>query len=114
MAELGFDGGDGAVEIDGAAGVADDEGGQTEASCVESGVADAVVVSEAGEEDAVEVAFAEIAGEAGRRGAVVLKKCRVRVDGAAKAFAQDELGLREMQGGVKLGAVGTLKAVIGP
>ena len=47
------------LKIDGAAGVAEDEGGQAEAAGVERGVADAVVVSEAGEEDAVEAALAE-------------------------------------------------------
>ena len=75
-----LDGGDGAVEVDGAAGVAENDGGETEAAGIESGVADAVVVGEAGEEDAVEAAFAEIAGEAGGGGAVVFEEGGVGVD----------------------------------
>ncbi len=79
--KFALDGCDGAVEVDGAAGIAEDHGGQTEAAGIEGGVADAVVVGEAGEEDAVEAAFAQISGEAGGGGAVVFKEGGVGVDG---------------------------------
>src|SRR5580658_8896608 len=62
LGELGFDGGDGAVEVDGAAGVAEDDGFKSLAAGVECGVADAVIVGQAGEEDAGEAALAQVAG----------------------------------------------------
>ena len=75
---------------------------------------DAVVVGEAGEEDAPEAPLAEVAVEAGGRGVVVLKEGGVGIDVGAEALAQDELGLGEMERGVKLGAGRALDAVIGP
>ena len=95
--EFGVDGGDGAIEVDGAAGVAQDERVEAEAARVESGVADAIVVGKAGKEDAREAALAQIAGKASGRGAVVLKECRIGINLRAEAFAQDQLGSRELR-----------------
>ena len=75
--------------------------GKPERACIEGRVADAVVVGKAGEKDALEAAFAQVAGEAGRRGAVILEEGGVRVDGAAEALAQDELGVGQMEIGMK-------------
>ena len=97
--ELRFHRGHGSVEVDGAAGVAEDEGGAAEPARVESGVGDAIVIGEAGEEDAREAALAQIAGQTGGRGAVVLKECRIGIDLRAEAFAQNQLGLRRWSAG---------------
>ena len=90
--EFALDVGDGAIEVDGAAGIAEDKGGKTEAARIEGRVADAVVVGEAGEKDTRKSALAKIASEAGGRGAVILKECRIRIDLRSEAFAQDQLG----------------------
>ena len=92
--KFGLDGGNRAVEIDGAAGIAQHEGRQAEAARIERRVAHAIVVGQPSQKDALEPALAQIAGEAGRRCAVVLKKRRIGIDLRAKAFAQDQLGLR--------------------
>ncbi len=81
---------------------------------VDGGVADTEVVGEAAEEEAVQVAFAEVAGEAGGCGVVVFEEGGVAVDVAAEAFAEDEFGVGDVQVGVKGGAVGVLEDVIGP
>jgi len=73
--EFGLDVVDGAVEIDGAAGVADDNRVEAQAAGVEGRVADTEVVGEAGEKDAGESALVEVAGEAGGGGAVVFGDC---------------------------------------
>ena len=63
LGEGSFHGGDGAVDVDGAAGIAEDGGGESAAAGVEGGEADAEVVGEAGEEDAIESALAAVGGE---------------------------------------------------
>ena len=113
-AEFRFDPGYGTVEVDGTAGVAHDDRRQAQAAGVESRVADAVVVGEPAEEDAREASLAEIAGEAGGGGAVVLKESGVGIDLRVEALAQDQLGLRQVKRGVELGAEGALNTVIGP
>ena len=112
--EFGVDGGDGAVEVDGAAGVAQDECGKAEAARVESGVADTVVVGETGEEDASEIVLAQIVGKTSRRGAVILEEGRIGIDLRAEAFAQDQLGLRELERRMKLRAARALHAMRRP
>jgi len=102
FSELGFDRSNRAAEIDGAAGVAQDKRLQAETTRIESRIAHAIVVGEPGKKDPLQPAFAEIAGQACRRPAVILKKSRVGINVRAKAFAEDQLGLREMQRGVKL------------
>src|SRR5215813_14767183 len=56
----------------------------------------------------------QIAGEAGRRLSVVLAKRRVGVDGHAIALADDQLDMRDVQRGMKFGALRPLDAVVGP
>src|SRR6185312_12277203 len=112
--EGGLGGGDGAVDVDGAAGVADDGGGKCAAAGVEGGEADAEVVGEAGEEEALESAFAAVGGESGRRDVVVFEEEGVSVALGAVSLAQDQLGLGQMEGEVEFGSVGALDAVIGP
>ena len=101
-------------QVDGAAGVFDDDGFKAEALAVEGGEADAEVVSEAAEEEAGEVTFAEVARESGGGGVVVFEEGGVGVDVGAETLAEDQLGLGDVEGGVELGAGGLLKAVLGP
>ena len=113
----GFDGAGqtgGACQVDGATGVFNDDGVKAEALAVDGGEANAEVVSEAAEEEAGEIAFAEIPGEAGGGGVVVLKEGGVGVDVGAETLAEDAFGLGNVEGRVKLGAGGLLQAVIGP
>ena len=112
--EGGFGGGDGAVDVDGAARIADDGGGESAAAGVEGGEADAEVVGEAGEKEAFDSALAAVGGESGRCDVVVLEEDGVGVALGAVSLAQDQLGLGQMEGGVEFGSVGALDAVIGP
>ena len=112
--ELGLDGRDRAVEVDGAAGVANDDGRKAEAASVESGITDAIVIGQADEEDAGQVAFAEIASKTGRGGAVILEKCGIGVDLRAKPFAQNEFCLGQAQSGMEFSTRRALDAVVGP
>ncbi len=105
---------DAVFEGDGAAGVLEDEALEAEGGAVEGGEADAEVVGEAGEEEALEAAVAEVAGEAGGGLVVVFEEGGVGVDVAAEALAEDELGVGEIEAGVEGGAVGGLQAVVGP
>ena len=76
--------------------------------------ADAEVKGETGEEEAGELALAQVAGETGGSGAVVFGERGVAVDVLAEAFAEDELGMGDVEAGVKRGAGGALETVIGP
>lgn len=105
---------DGAGEGDGAGEFFEDEAGEAEAGAVDGGEADAEVVGEAAEEEAGEVALAEVAGEAGGSGVVVLEEGGVAVDVAPETFAEDELGVGDLEAGVELGAGSALDAVVGP
>jgi hypothetical protein len=87
---------------------------EAEGGAVDGGEADAEVVGKAAEEEAGEIALAEVAGEAGGGGVVVLEEGGVAVDVAAEAFAEDEFGLGDLEAGVELGAGGALDAVVGP
>jgi len=101
-------------QVDGAGEVFEDEGFEAEAGGGEGGEADAEVVSDAGEEEAGEAAFAKIAGEAGGGDAIVFGEGGVAVDVLAEALAEDELGVRDGEVGMEVGAAGTLNAVVGP
>jgi len=79
--------GHGIWEIDGTSGIFDDQALKSEGGAVEGGVADAEVVSEAAEEEALESPLAEIAGEAGGGEVVVFEKGGASVDGLAEALA---------------------------
>ena len=62
----------------------------------------------------LEAALAQIAGEAGRRLAVVLAKGRVGVDRPVEALADDQLGMRDVEIGMERGARSALHAMIRP
>ena len=81
---------------------------------VDGGVVDAEVVGEAAEEEAGQVAFAEIAGEASGGAVVVFEEGGVAVDVTAEAFAEDEFGVGDVQGWVEGRAFGVLEDVFGP
>jgi len=104
---------DGAVEVDRAGEVFEDDGLEAELGGGDGGEADAEIVGEAGKEEAGEFALAEVAGEAGGC-AVVFGEGGVAVDRAAEAFAEEELGMGNLEVGVEGSAGGVLDAVIGP
>src|SRR5215469_18005428 len=85
------------VEIDGAAAVFDEHCGKALAPRIDGRVVNAEIGGEPDEKDTREAALAQVAGKAGRRALVVLVKGRVRIDGTAKALAQNELGMGEME-----------------
>jgi hypothetical protein len=62
----------------------------------------------------LQVAFAEIAGQAGWSDAIVFGERGVTVDGAPKAFAQDQLGVGNVEIGMKLRAGRALNTVVRP
>ena len=103
-----------AGEVDGCGEVIEDDGLKAEAGGGGGGVADTEVEGDAGEEEAGEGALAQVAGESGGSDAVVFEEGGVAVDGGAEAFAEDELGVREVKVGVECSAGGSLEAVIGP
>jgi hypothetical protein len=104
----------GTGEADSPGEVFEDDGFEAKMFAVEGGEADAEVVGEAGEEEAFEAALPEVAGQAGGGGVVVFEEGGVAVDVAAEAFAEDEFGVGDFQGGVEGGAGSVLEAVIGP
>ena len=109
---VGF--GDGVGEVDRASGVFEDDGFEAEVFAVDGGVADAEVVRYSAEEEAGEATFAEITGEAGGGKVIVFEEGGVAIDLFAEAFAEDEFGVRDLEGGVEVCAGGVLEAVIGP
>jgi hypothetical protein len=105
---------DGVGKVDGSSGVFDDDSFEAEVVAVDGGVADAEVIGEAAEEETFEAALTEIAREAGRGVVVVFEEGGVAVDVAAKAFAEDEFGVGDMQVWVEGCAFGVLDGVLGP
>ena len=61
----------GTGEVDGAGGVFEDEGFEAEGAAIDGGVADAVVVGQACEEEALKASLTQVAGESGASGVVV-------------------------------------------
>jgi len=81
---------------------------------VEGGEAYAEVVCQAGEEEALETALAEVASQAGWSGVVVFEEGGVAVDVAAETFAEDQFGVGDVECRVEGRAGSVLEAVIGP
>ena len=98
----------------GATGILDDDALEVERGSVDCGVTDTEVVCESTYEQPLEGALAEIARETGRRGVVVLEEGRVGIDVAAETFADNELGVWQLEPGVKIGSGSCLDAVIRP
>ena len=92
---VGF--GDTVGQIDGAGGVFDDDGFEAEGFAVYGGEADAEVVGEAAEEEALQVALAQVTGQTGGGEVVVLEEGGVTVDVATEAFAEDEFGVGDVE-----------------
>src|SRR5207248_2327994 len=76
--------------------------------------ADAKVERQASQEQALDAAFAQVAGQAGWRGAVVLVERRVGVDRRIETFANDKPGMGNLQSAVKGRAGRALDAMVGP
>ncbi len=105
---------DAAGECNGAGEGFKDDGVEAKLLAVDGGEADAEVVGEATKKEAREAAFAQIAGETGGRGVIVFEEGGIGVDLSPEAFAQDELGVGDIECGVECGAGRVLEAVIGP
>ena len=86
----------GAGEVDGAAGIFNDDDLEAAACAVGSGEADAEVEGEAGDEDTTDAAVANPAGEAGGGLVVVFVEGGVGVNLAMDAFAEDEGGVGDV------------------
>ena len=97
-------GGRRAIQVDGAAGVAHNHGREAQPSCVERGVAHAIVVGKPGKEHTRQPALAQIAGQAGWREPVVLIERGIGIDLRLESLAQDQLRLRQVKTGVKIRA----------
>lgn len=104
----------GVGQVDGAGGVLDDEALEAKRGAVDGGEADTEVVGEAAEEEPLKATLAEVSGETGRGEVVVFEEGGVGVDVAAKAFAQDEFGVWDVEAGMEGCAGGILQAVFGP
>ncbi len=81
---------------------------------VERGVGDAVVIREAGEEDASELSLFQVPAQPRGGSAVVLEEGGIGIDFAVEAFAKDQFGAREGERGVVLRTFTALNAVVGP
>src|SRR5580704_16325174 len=114
ISELNFNLCNRAIQVDGAAGVAQNHRLKAKPPRIERGIADAEIVGQSNKKAAPEPALAQIAGQAGVRGAVVLKKRGVGIDLRAKSFAQNQLGLRQIECSVERGSGSALHAVRGP
>jgi len=112
--EFTLDGGNGAVKIDGAAGIAENYCLQPKAARIDSRIGNTIVVGETDEEYAVERALMEIASEAGRRDPVVFEEGGVGVDFATEPFAEVEFGAGELKRGVVLRTFTSLNAMVRP
>ena len=89
IGKLGFDFCNRAIQVDGAAGVLEDDGLKAESARIESRIADAVVVGKAGKEDARQAAIVQVASETSGRDAIIFKECGVGVDLGPETFAED-------------------------
>ena len=106
--------GDGTVHVDAAAGILDHDHAEALLAGVLGGIADAEIVGEAGDEDAVEAALAEIADEAGRGALVVLEESGVGVDVRVVALADDQLRVGDVEIAAELRSGRALDAVVRP
>ena len=102
------------LDIDGAAGILEDERGEALPHRVDRGIADAEIEGEAGEEDALQAALAQISREPRLGLAVVLEEGRIGIDVGPEPLADDEGGIRHRQLVVELGAGRALHAVVRP
>src|SRR5262249_3758362 len=101
-----------AVEVDGAARVLDDGGVEPGGARVEGGPRNAEVGGQPAHVELVELAFPEIAGEAGGGRAIGLEKCRVAVDARMVALADHQVCFRKVQLEMKSSTGGSLHAVV--
>src|SRR6516165_6035153 len=112
--EAGARGGDRAVDVDAAASILDHDHGEALAARVLRRVADAKIEREPRHEDSRQAPLAQITGKAGGGLAVVLVEGGVGIDRRSEAFAQDELGVRNLQVVVELRTGRVLNAMIRP
>jgi len=112
--KLGLDSGHRAVEVDGAACIAQNNSFETKTLSVKSGEAHAIVIGKSSKKDAGNALVAQIIAEARRSNPIVLKESGVGIDLRAEAFAQNNLSLRQMERRVKLRALAALNTVVGP
>jgi len=104
----------GVFHIDSAAGVFNDEDFKAFFVCVQRGGSDAKIISESGDKNALHAFSAEMISKTGGGGVIVVGEGGVGIDMQLLAFANDKLGIGDVQCGVQRGACGLLHAVIGP
>src|SRR3954469_15857008 len=103
-----------AVEIDAAAGVLDDGDLEPGLAGIVRREANAEVEREAGDEDGVQLAFAQISEQAGRRFPVVLEQRRIGIDAAPKSLPHHQICAGDVEIAMKFGACGALHAMAWP
>src|SRR4051794_6033499 len=103
-----------AVEIDAAAGVLDDGDLEPRLAGILRREADAEVEREAGDEDGVQLAFAQISEQAGRRCPVVLEQRRIGIDAAPKPLPHHQICTSGVEIAMKFRARGALHAMARP
>ena len=102
------------VDVDCLAGFANYHCGQVQSPRIESRPGDAEVISQAREKHPFQAAFSQIPAQPRRGRMIVLEERRVRVQVDSMSFAEDQLGLRQTQQGMKIGSAGSLNAVLRP
>src|SRR5207247_6635809 len=105
---------EGPAGVDRAARVLDDRRVKASPARVEGGPGDAEIRGEPDEDDVLEPAVAKVPREPRGGLAVGLAEGRVRVDVLPVALTQDELGVRDVELLVKLGAGRPLDAMVRP
>ena len=87
---------------------------EAEPARVQRGIMDAIIGGEAGDDDPLESALLQIAGEPGRRRAIRFEEGRIAVDRLVMPFAQHEMGLLDPQPVGEPGALRSLDAMVRP
>ena len=112
--KFSFDLHDRSIEIDRPASVANDLRFEPQPSRIQRRIPNAIVVSQSDQKNASQPSLAQISAEPSRRGPVIFKEGRVRIDVRSKTLAQNQLSLRKMKRRMKLRTPCPLNAVIGP
>src|SRR6478672_463959 len=95
---------DRAVEVDAAAGVLDHGNFEPRLARILSGKADAEIERQAGDENSLQLALAQIAEQTGRRLVVVLEQRRIGIDPAAETLADHEVRAGDLELPMEFGA----------
>jgi hypothetical protein len=103
-----------AVDVDAATSGRRDRDFETSLAAVDRRKGDAEIGGEPAQGEAAKPGFLEIAGEPGRRLAVVLAECRIGVDRASEPFSDNQLRMRGLEPRVERRALRLLHAMVRP